>query len=50
MAPERWLEYMGRDKKNRDGHVTLILLDALGAASIVRDTPSAELAAYLAGT
>jgi hypothetical protein len=38
MAPERWLEYMGRDKKNREGRVTLILLDALGAASIVKDT------------
>jgi 3-dehydroquinate synthetase len=30
MTAERWLEYMGRDKKNRDGRVTLILLDALG--------------------
>ena len=48
MSPERWLEYMGRDKKNRDGRVTLILLDALGAASIVKDTPSEEIAAYLA--
>ena len=47
MPPERWLEYMGRDKKNRDGRVTLILLDALGAASIVKDTPSADIAAYL---
>jgi len=47
MSPERWLEYMGRDKKNRDGRVTLILLDALGTASIVNDTPSSELRAFL---
>jgi 3-dehydroquinate synthase len=49
MPPERWLEYMGRDKKNRDGAITLILLDRLGAASIVKDTPSAAIAAFLAG-
>jgi 3-dehydroquinate synthase len=47
MSPERWLEFMGRDKKNRDGRVTLILLDALGAASIVKDTPSGEIFAFL---
>jgi 3-dehydroquinate synthetase len=39
-------KYMGRDKKNRDGRVTLILLDALGAASIVKDTPSGEISAF----
>jgi len=50
MPPERWLEYMGRDKKNRDGRVTLILLDALGAASIVKDTPSGEISAFLSST
>jgi 3-dehydroquinate synthase len=48
LAAQRWLEFMGRDKKNRDGRVTLILLDALGAASIVGDTPVAEIESFLA--
>ena len=48
MPAERWLEFMGRDKKNRDGRIALILLDALGKASIVRDTPAAEIASFLA--
>jgi 3-dehydroquinate synthase len=39
IAPEQWLTHMGRDKKNEGGRVTLILLDALGKAAIVRDTP-----------
>ena len=45
---ERWLEFMGRDKKNQDGRITLILLDALGSASIVKDTPASEIEAFLA--
>ncbi len=45
---ERWLEFMGRDKKNRGGRITLILLDALGRATIVKDAPEAELEAFLA--
>jgi 3-dehydroquinate synthase len=48
LAPERWLEFMGRDKKNRDGRITLILLDALGRARIVQDTPAVDIAAFLA--
>ena len=48
MPPERWLEFMARDKKNRDGRITLILLEALGRASIVDDTPAAEIEAFLA--
>ena len=31
-----WLEFMGRDKKNEGGRITLILLDALGRASVVK--------------
>ncbi|QJR08988.1 3-dehydroquinate synthase [Usitatibacter rugosus] len=40
---EDWLTHMGRDKKNEEGRVTLILLDALGKAAIVRDTPAAAI-------
>jgi 3-dehydroquinate synthase len=49
MPSDRWMEYMARDKKNRDGRVTLILLDRLGSASIVKDTPSSEIEAFVAG-
>ena len=38
-----WLEFMGRDKKNAGGQVTLILLDDLGRASVTRDTPERAL-------
>ena len=44
---ETWLEYMGRDKKNEGGGITLILLEALGRAAVVRDTPAAELEGFL---
>ena len=44
---ETWLEYMGRDKKNEGGRITLILLEALGRAVVVRDTPATELDAFL---
>jgi 3-dehydroquinate synthase len=44
---EVWLEYMGRDKKNEGGRVTLILLDALGRAAIVKDTPARALEEFL---
>ena len=39
---------MGRDKKNERGGITLILLDDLGRASMVRDTPSRALEDFLA--
>ena len=45
---EVWLEFMGRDKKNEGGRITLILLEALGRAVVVRDTPARELEAFLA--
>jgi 3-dehydroquinate synthase len=47
-ASSVWLEYMGRDKKNEGGRITLILLDALGRGAIVKDTPTRELVAFLA--
>ena len=45
---DTWLAYMGRDKKNEGGRITLILLDALGRASAVRDTPDGALRDLLA--
>jgi 3-dehydroquinate synthase len=47
-AVDTWLEYMGRDKKNESGRITLILLDALGRASVVKDAPAARLEQFLA--
>jgi 3-dehydroquinate synthase len=49
IASDVWLEYMGRDKKNEDGRITLILLEALGRASIVKDTPAEEIERFVAG-
>jgi 3-dehydroquinate synthase len=48
LPPARWLEFMGRDKKNRDGRITLILLEALGRACVVHDTAAAEIEAFVA--
>jgi 3-dehydroquinate synthase len=45
---DTWLEYMGRDKKNEGGRITLVLLEALGRAAVVRDAPAGELEAFLA--
>ncbi|MGZ5079034.1 MAG: 3-dehydroquinate synthase [Usitatibacter sp.] len=47
-ALDTWLEYMGRDKKNEGGRITLILLDSLGCAAIVKDTPVQALRDFLA--
>jgi 3-dehydroquinate synthase len=46
--PETWLEYMGRDKKNESGRITLILLEALGRGAVVKDTAPDELREFLA--
>ena len=43
-----WLEYMGRDKKNEGGAITLVLLDRLGAARVVKDAPADALREFLA--
>jgi 3-dehydroquinate synthase len=48
MTPARWMEFMARDKKNRGGRITLILLEALGQAAIVNDAATADLEAFLA--
>ncbi len=45
---DTWLEYMGRDKKNEGGRVTLILLERLGSAVVVKDTPDCALREFLA--
>jgi 3-dehydroquinate synthase len=51
-APEfpldQWLEFMGRDKKNEGGRITLVLLDGLGRARVVKDAPAQALDAFLA--
>ena len=48
MPVESWLDAMGRDKKNVAGQIALVLLDALGRASLARDVPLAKLEALLA--
>jgi hypothetical protein len=47
-APTPGSNTWARDKKNEDGRVTLILLDDLGRASVVKDAQAAELRAFLA--
>jgi 3-dehydroquinate synthase len=42
-----WLEFMGRDKKNESGRITLVLLDELGRAAVVKDTPADALESFL---
>jgi 3-dehydroquinate synthetase len=39
---------MGRDKKNEAGRVTLVLLDGLGRAAIVKDAPPKALEDFVA--
>ncbi len=46
--PERWLELMGRDKKNQGGRITFVLLAALGRAEIVHDVPPGAVARTIA--
>ena len=43
----QWLDLMGRDKKNVGGAITLILLDELGRAAVVGDTPVRALEDFL---
>ena len=45
---DTWLEYMGRDKKNQGGRITLILLEELGRAAVVKDAPEQALRELLA--
>jgi 3-dehydroquinate synthase len=48
ITTERWLEFMGRDKKNQGGRITFVLLESLGRACVVRDVPDEALLAALA--
>lgn len=45
---DTWLEYMGRDKKNESGRITLILLERLGHAVVAKDAAERELREFLA--
>jgi 3-dehydroquinate synthase len=47
---DTWLDYMGRDKKNEDGRITLILLDGLGRAAVSPGTPPGRLREFLPAT
>jgi 3-dehydroquinate synthase len=47
---DRLLAHMGKDKKVRDGRITLILPRRIGNVCVMRDAPAAELRAFLAGT
>jgi 3-dehydroquinate synthase len=47
-VPDRLLAHMGKDKKVRDGAITLILPRRIGEVFVMRDAPAAELYAFLA--
>ena len=47
-AADRLLGHMGKDKKVRDGRITLILPRRIGEVFVVRDTPAEKLRAFLA--
>jgi 3-dehydroquinate synthase len=47
-SADRLLTHMGRDKKVRDGKITLILPRSIGNAFIMKDAPAAELRDFLA--
>ena len=47
MTPEIFLDYMARDKKTREGQLNLILLNAIGDATVVRHTERECLGATL---
>ena len=46
-AADRLLAHMGKDKKVRDGAITLILPRRIGDAFVMRDAPAAELRSFL---
>jgi 3-dehydroquinate synthase len=49
MPTARWMEFMGRDKKNEGGSIALILLERLGRARIEKDAPQQAIEALVAG-
>ncbi len=48
ISPERWREFMARDKKNRDGKMRLVLLKRLGQAVVSSDYDADSLDQTLA--
>ena len=49
IAPERWLDLMGHDKKAIDGAIRFVLLEALGRAVLRAGVEPAHLTAVIAG-
>ena len=49
IAPDAWLDAMGRDKKNEAGRITLILLERLGSAVVEKGAPQDEIESFVAG-
>jgi 3-dehydroquinate synthase len=47
LGVERYLEYMGHDKKVEAGKIRFVLLKKIGEAVITADLPPAELSATL---
>jgi 3-dehydroquinate synthase len=47
-ASDRLLAHMGKDKKVRDGAITLILPRCIGDCFVMRDAPADRLLAFLA--
>ena len=45
---DRLLAHMGKDKKVRDGRITLILPHRIGEAFVMKDAPADELRRFLA--
>ena len=46
---DRLLAHMGKDKKVRDGRITLILPRRIGEAFVMQDAPRDELRDFLGG-
>jgi 3-dehydroquinate synthetase len=46
--PERLVAHMGKDKKVRDGNITLILPRRIGDAFVMKNAPADELRTFLA--
>jgi 3-dehydroquinate synthase len=48
VPPERLIDHMGKDKKVRDGRITLILARHIGGAFVMHDAPVDRLREFLA--
>jgi 3-dehydroquinate synthase len=49
MPVSKWLEFMGRDKKNEGGSIALVLLERLGRACVVKNVPQQAIETLVAG-